>query len=230
MKAFGDLLVQSCPTQIKNVLIPNTRIKMEGAKFLKNLNDSSVPVCFFDPQYRGILDKMKYGNEGESRGRARANLKQMSSFIIKKFIKEIDRVLCKSGHLFLWIDKFHLCSGFDSWINQTELETVDMITWDKGKIGMGYRTRRQSEHLLVLQKKPRRAKGVWRVHDIPDVWREEVQKNSHTHSKPVRLQARLISAVTSRKDIVIDPASGSFSVLKACQLTGRNFLGCDIKG
>ena len=105
-----------------------------------------------------------------------------------------------------------------------------MITWDKGKIGMGYRTRRQSEHLLVLQKKPRRAKGVWRVHDIPDVWKEDVQKNSHTHSKPVQLQARLISAVTSKKDIVIDPAGGSFSVLKACQLAGRNFLGCDIKG
>lgn len=211
-------------------LVQNKRIKMEGITFLKILKDNSVPVCFFDPQYRGILDKMRYGNEGKKRGQARAMLKQMDGSTIKKFIKEIDRVLKKSGHLFLWIDKFHLCSGFNSWIDQTHLETVDMITWDKGKIGMGYRTRRQSEHLIVLQKKPRKAKGVWRLHNIPDVWKEEAQKNNHTHAKPVQLQAKLIEAVTLKKEIVIDPSSGSFSVLKACQLAGRNFLGCDIKG
>ena len=94
---------------------------------------------------------------------------------------------------------------------------------------MGYRTRRQSEYLIVLQKKPKRVKGIWHLHNIPDVWKEKVQRNSHTHSKPVQLQAKLIEAMTSKQNVVIDPASGSFSVLKACQLTGRNFLGCDIK-
>ena len=126
---------------------------MEGLAFLKMLKDSYASVCFFDPQYRGVLDKMKYGNEGKSRGKARASFKQMDNTIIKKFIKEIDRVLKPSGHLFLWIDKFHLCSGFNSWIHKSQLEIVDMITWDKEKIGMGYRTRRQSEHLIVFTKK-----------------------------------------------------------------------------
>ena len=132
MRALNNLLIQATDHKLNNILIPNTRIKMEGIQFLKMLNDTSVPVCFFDPQYRGILDKMKYGNEGKKRGRARASLKQMDDSTIKKFIKEIDRVLCSSGHLFLWIDKFHLCSGFDFWMDQTSLETVDMITWDKG--------------------------------------------------------------------------------------------------
>ena len=211
-------------------LVPNTRMKMEGLQFLNRLKDISVSTCFFDPQYRGILDKMKYGNEGKKRGKARASLKQMEASIIMNFIKEINRVLANSGHLFLWIDKFHLCSGFDFWLDETELETVDMITWDKDRIGMGYRTRRQSEHLIVLQKKPKRAKGVWKSHTIPDVWREKITEKKHTHSKPLELQARLITAVTSKGDWVIDPASGSFSVLKACQMTGRNFLGCDIRG
>ena len=217
---------------IKTQTLPsiNNRNKMEGLKFLNLLKDQSVALCFFDPQYRGILDKMKYGNEGKNRGKARANLKQMSVLNIIKFIKEINRILKASGHLFLWMDKFHLCSGFNHWIKNTELETVDMITWDKAKMGMGYRSRRQSEHLVVLQKKPRRAKGVWTVKNISDVWQEKVIDKKHTHSKPINLQAELIKAVTLKKDWVIDPASGSFSVLKACQLAGRNFLGCDIKG
>ena len=33
-----------------------------------------------------------------------------------------------------------------------------------------------------------------------------------------------------RRDIVIDPAAGSFSVMEACRHTGRRFLGCDING
>lgn len=47
-------------------------------------------------------------------------------------------------------------------------------------------------------------------------------------TKPIGLQEALIKAVTSPRDVVVDPAGGSFSVLKACARTGRNFLGCDI--
>ena len=85
-----------------------------------------------------------------------------------EFIKEIDRVLKDSGHLFLWVDKFHLCQGVLNWFTETKLNLVDMIVWDKGKIGMGYRTRRRSEYLIVLQKSPVRVKGCWNDHDIPD--------------------------------------------------------------
>ena len=217
------------PLRESSRLKANTRMKMEGLQFLKMLEDHSIPICFFDPQYRGILDKMKYGNEGKKRGQARTSLKQMDSSMIVQFIKEIDRILIKSGHLFLWMDKFHLCSGYEDWICKTNLETVDMITWDKDKMGMGYRTRRQSEYLIILQKKPKRVKGIWKMHNIPDVWREKIRDKSHTHSKPVKLQARLIEAISSQGDFVIDPASGSFSVLRACQMTGRTFLGCDIQ-
>lgn len=128
---------------------------------------------FFDPQYRGVLDKLKYGNEGKGRGKARCELEQMDEETIINFIEEIDRVLKNSGHLFLWVDKFHLCQGVLSWFVNTNLNLVDMIVWDKGKIGMGYRTRRKSEYLIVLQKSPVKAKGYWNDHAIPDVWEEK---------------------------------------------------------
>ena len=211
-------------------LVPDTRLKMDGLAFLAGLPANSMPAAFLDPQYRGVLDKMAYGNEGQSRERARVALPQMTEDHIARFVAGIDRCLMPSGHLFLWIDKFHLCTGIGSWLEGTALETVDLLTWDKQRMGMGYRTRRQAEYLVVLQKSPKRAKGVWAVHNIPDVWGEKVPRGGHAHRKPVGLQAELIAAVTGEGDIVIDPAAGSFSVMEACRRTGRRFLGCDING
>ena len=218
-----------------NLVLPkrlcfNKRLKMDGLKFLSKIPNEKIPVAFFDPQYRGVLDKLSYGNEGKQRGRARSSLPQMTEEVISKFIQSIDKTLIPSGHLFLWMDKFHLCTGFLNWLDGTNLDVVDMLTWDKGKFGMGYRTRRRSEYLIILQKAPRKAKGVWKLHNIPDVWLEEVSRNGFTHKKPVRLQGELIASVSNSGDVVIDPASGSFSVMESCKLQGRNFLGCDING
>ena len=187
-----------------------------------------MPICVFDPQYRGVLDKMQYGNEGVNRGRARSQLPQMDTETIGKFIAGIEAALIPSGHLLLWLVKFHLCSGIGPCIHGTKLEIVDLITWHKGRMGMGYRTRRSAEYALVLQKHPERAQGVWRRHDIPDVWTESAVRLRAVHSKPVGLQAALIEAVTDPGDVVVDPAAGSYSVLAAAQRAGRQFLGCDV--
>jgi site-specific DNA-methyltransferase (adenine-specific) len=93
---------------------------------------------------------------------------------------------------------------------------------------MGYRTRRKAEYLIIFQKSPKRAKGAWLVHDIPDVWLEKIKLN-HPHSKPVQLQSALINATTKEGDLVLDPASGGFSVFSACKILNRNFIGCDLE-
>lgn len=210
----------------------DSKQKMDGLTLLKKLESNSIPLVFFDPQYRSILDKQSYGNEGENRGKERSELPQMDNKTIKLFLKEIERVLIKSGHLMLWVDKYIVCSGIHSLMEGTELQLVDMITWNKKRMGMGYRSRRYSEHLVIFQKLPVRAKGVWRVHDIPDVWDEKIENGdkNHTHAKPVGLQKRLIKAVTNEGDIVVDPSAGGYSVLKSAVEMGRHFIGCDILG
>lgn len=210
---------------MKNLI--NKKLNIDGVELLKQIPDKSLKVTFFDPQYRGILDKLSYGNEGKSRGKDRSDLPQMSEDIIKTFLKEIERVLTPSGYLFLWVDKFHLVEGVNSWISNLNMEIVDLITWNKMKIGMGYRTRRKAEYLLVIQKLPKKAKSTWVLHNIPDVWDEKVVK-THTHSKPIELQKQLILATTNEGDLVCDPASGGFSVFEACKLTNRNFIGGDL--
>lgn len=206
----------------------NKKNLADGLELLADIEDSSVATAFFDPQYRGVLDKLKYGNEGQARGKARSELTQMDEDTIIKFINEINRVLKGSGHLFLWVDKFHLCQGVLDWFKETNLNLVDMIVWDKGKIGMGYRTRRKSEYLIVFQKSPVKAKACWTDHAIPDVWEEKTPK-THPHSKPIELQRRLIVATTVEGDVVLDPASGGFSVFEACKLLNRDFIGGDIE-
>ena len=209
----------------------NVRHRMDGLDLMATLADDSVPAVFFDPQYRGVLDKLAYGNEGKAQGRARASLVQMTEPVILQFLSEIARVLRPSGHLFLWTDKFHLCSGCTSWFTQFPLEVVDLVTWDKGRMGMGYRTRRRAEYLLVVQKWPCRVDDGWERSVVPDFWSERLPGvRRHAHQKPVGLQATLIEAVTEAGDLVIDPAAGSFSVMESALSVGRNFLGGDLDG
>lgn len=205
---------------------------MNGLNLLKKLGDNSVPLVFFDPQYRSVLDKLRYGNEGKGRQKARSQLPQMSEEIMNAFIRQMDRVLLPSGHLLLWLDKYMVCNSLKTLLDGCSLQTVDLITWNKGRMGMGCRTRHSCEYLVVLQKPPFRAKGVWTVHDIPDVWTEKIKKENknHVHTKPLELQKRLIEALTNLGDVVVDPASGGYSVLQACREANRNFLGCDLLG
>lgn len=211
----------------------NVRNKMCGLELLGTIDDNAIPLVFFDPQYRGVLDKLGYGNEGE-RQQGRAALPQMDNYTITAFMLEIDRVLKPRGHLMLWVDKFQLCMGsVHDWSAGTNISVVDLITWEKQKFGMGYRSRRTCEYLLVLQKEPLRAKDVWKDRGIRDVWSEGIEKEKrkvHPHVKPIGLIGRLINCVTNQGDVVVDPAAGSFTVMEAALSKNRMFLGADING
>ena len=208
----------------------NARLKMNGLSLLEKLPEASFSAAFLDPQYRGVLNKMSYGNEGESRGKARCQLEQMDDETIATFVFGISKALMPTGHLFLWMDKFELLNGFQSWLNFTDLDVVDLVNWDKGKMGMGYRSRRVTEYCVVAQKKPKKAKGVWKIHNIPDTWREKAPPGKHPHRKPINLQSELLTAVTNEGDIVLDPCAGDFTVMEAARMRQRNFLGCDLNG
>lgn len=43
----------------------NSKNKADGLDLLRSLKDKTIKTAFFDPQYRGVLDKLKYGNEGK---------------------------------------------------------------------------------------------------------------------------------------------------------------------
>jgi site-specific DNA-methyltransferase (adenine-specific) len=109
------------------------------------------------------------------------------------------------------------------------MQPVDLIAWDCLRIGMGKRSRRRGDYLIILQKPPIKAGATWRDHGISSRWPERVDRAVHPHIKPAELIARLIAAITMPDDLVVDPAAGSFVVMHAALELGRNFLGCDLK-
>jgi site-specific DNA-methyltransferase (adenine-specific) len=214
----------------------------DALDLLRALPTACAPLAFFDPQHRGVLDRLKFGNEGV-RQRGRAKLPAMSEAYIDACCRETARALAPAGYLMLWVDTFGLCEGHHlriaappEWLIERRdkfsadadiLKAVDLIAWDSLRIGMGKRSRRRGDYLLVLQKPPVSAR-TWRDHAIPSRWPEKVNRAAHPHIKPIGLISRLIAAVTEPGDLVVDPAAGSFVVMRAAKQLGRHFVGCDV--
>lgn len=213
---------ENCPAR-------NVRQRMSGYSLLRRLPDRCAALGILDPQYRAIMDRQAYGNEG-ARQKGRAALPQMHDSDICALVEEFERVLRPSGHLALWMDKFTLATcHYRAWLARTErLAVVDLITWNKLRPGMGRRSRNVAEFVVIVQKDPIRAKGVWTDHGIRDVWPEQQDRAIHPHAKPRQLTERLIRAVTRRGDLVVDPCAGGYGVLDACLESGRDFMGCDL--
>jgi site-specific DNA-methyltransferase (adenine-specific) len=197
----------------------------DALALLQSLPNSCTPLVFFDPQHRGVLDKLKYGNEG-SRQKGRAKLPAMTSGYIEACCRETVRVLAPSGYLMLWVDTFNLCEGFHLRIRDA-IQCVDLIAWDNLRQGQGSRSRHRGDYLLALQKKPIVARVTWRDRRITSRWPEKIDRNEHPHVKPIGLITRLIGALTYPGDLVVDSAAGSFVVMHAAHQLGRDFIGCD---
>lgn len=227
-------------SELLDTSLLNRKLIMDGLELLGKIPENTISACFADFQYRSQLDKLKYGNEGE-RQSERVKLPQMSDEIIISFIKDIRRVLKPSSHLFLWVDKFSVAEGIHGgWVQEvnrfheeSSLILVDMICWDKEAFGMGSRSRRTNEYLLVYQKHPKTTKN-WMDKSIRDTWREKISeprnKKLHPHRKPHGLTTRLLLSTTLENDVILDPCAGSFMIYDICKENNRNFIGCDISG
>ena len=42
----------------------NFKNRVDGLTLLHSILPNKIKTAFFDPQYRGVLDKLQYGNEG----------------------------------------------------------------------------------------------------------------------------------------------------------------------
>jgi site-specific DNA-methyltransferase (adenine-specific) len=197
----------------------------DALELLRSLADCSAAVVVFDPQHRSVLNYLRFGNEG-ARQIGRAALPAMTESYIDHSLREAARVIIPSGYVFLWVDTYRLCEGAHLRVADT-LKCVDAVSWDSLRMGMGKRSRRRGDYVLLLQRSPITAK-TWRDHGIPSRWPERVDRTRHPHIKPVGLLARLIGAVTKPGDLIIDPGAGSFITLEIAQRMGRRFIGCDL--
>jgi site-specific DNA-methyltransferase (adenine-specific) len=188
----------------------NVAQRGDALTLLQSLAAGCTPLVILDPQYRSNLNRLKLGNEG-ARQRGRCALPQMSEWYIDQCARESAR---QAHHKRI----------------EDVLPCVDLIAWDNLRTGMGHRTRHRGSYLLVLQRPPLVARATWPDRRIWDRWVERIirPKSQHPHIKPIGLIKRLIAATTQPGDLIIDPAAGSFVVMRATHELGREFLGCDL--
>ena len=205
----------------------------DALALLRTVPTASIKLSFWDPQYRQLLTKLSYGNEGMNRGQRRKNLPAMSPAYIASCDAEIRRIMAPSGYCCRWVDEFQLLNGL---FKIGGLEHVGVIHWNNGRAGMGKRIRPTGGSVVILQKPPigvRARKLAVRWKTLPmirGVHYEKIPfpKVAHPHRKPIGLIAEIILAVTEPGDIIIDPAAGSFVVMAAALGSNRHFLGTDI--
>jgi site-specific DNA-methyltransferase (adenine-specific) len=140
------------PSRFEPDLEGDAAQRRDALNLLCALSAGCAPLAFFDPQHRGVLDRLKFGNEG-SRQRGRARLPSMSDEYIDVYCREIARALAPGGYLMRWTDTFGLCEGHHHRVSKI-VKPVDLIAWDSLRIGMSERSRRRGDYLIVLQKPP----------------------------------------------------------------------------
>ncbi len=218
-------------------------------EIMKWIPDKSVNLVLTDPPYghnnnnngdlisrwEAALGKGDYIPERDNR--PIANDGKEANEIFEKFIQEVSRILTEDGCCCC------CCGGggpdpmFARWslIMDKYLSFKQMIVWDKGPMGMGWKYRRSYETILVASKKDKMAwydnskkieniirpgyKGIRKI--IPS-------KDQHPTQKPVNLMKHFIELHTKEGDIVIDPFLGSGTTAVACLSLNRHFIGIEL--
>jgi site-specific DNA-methyltransferase (adenine-specific) len=212
------------PSRFEPDLEGDAAQRRDALNLLCALSAGCAPLAFFDPQHRGVLDRLKFGNEG-SRQRGRTRLPSMSDEYIDAWCREIARawgISCAlDGHVWPMrgppsprqqdrqAGRPHRL-GFVAYMHEQAVAPARRLS-------------------ACLTEAPVTAR-TWRDHAIPSRWPEKVDQAVHPHIKPIGLISRLIAAVTEPGDLIIDPAAGSFVVMKAAKQLDRHFVGCDVLG
>jgi DNA modification methylase len=232
---------------MKRVIIgPAVLYLADCRKVLPEIRAESVPMIFTDPPYghnnnnngdlihrwEAALGRSKPGKSRPIKG----DDAEQSSKLVKHLFNEAARVLRRGSCCCC-------CGGgggpdpqfarWSLWMDEV-LFFDQMVIWDKGPIGMGWRYRRSYETVLVGHRRGGKMRWFDRSHRVENIIRPGSgikkiipQKHDHPTLKPIELPAHFIRLHTSRGDMVLDPFMGSGTTGVAAIELGRKFIGIE---
>lgn len=189
---------------------------------MRELKTASVDCVLTDPPY-----SINTKSDGQGKLNPWAD-RVNAAFWYREWIGECRRVLKPTGCLWSFLNWRSLVT-FQKASDDLCWPIESLLVWDKQWIGPGgQKGLRPSYEFVALW-----AKEDFGIDDrgIPDLQRFKWSSNKptgHPAEKPAPLIRWIIEICTKPDDLVIDIFSGSGTVGAVCQVTKRNFWGCEI--
>jgi site-specific DNA-methyltransferase (adenine-specific) len=189
---------------------------------MKDIPDGSIDMVCCDPPYT-TPTITAFG---------RTKVKNYADFSIQEsYIKclkaAFERILKPDAPMFMFCDEKYYPSIFKVFY---EWSSVQMIVWDKKKIGMGKPFRKRHELIVYANRGTmdyNRTEGITHYPTVMEY--SPVSKDKlHGAQKPVDLVGDLIKGFTQEGDTVLDCFMGSGTTGVACKGLRRKFIGIEL--
>lgn len=200
---------------------------------MREIPDASIDVVLTDPPYssgarreagRTVRTKVMTPTADAADWFGTDSLSTRGfAFLIRECALEWHRVLKPGGHVLCFID-WRMCATCSDAIESADLRPLNLIVWDKGRIGMGRHFRHQ--HELVLHFSNGDPVAAQR-RDVPNVIQAKPPSNQgsdHPTQKPLALLREMLSVVCPPGGRVLDPFAGSGGTGIAARSLDREFV------
>jgi len=222
----------------------------DSREVLAGIDPGSVDMIFTDPPYghnnnNGDLIQRREAALGlvpsaGSGPRPIANDGIEANDLVRWMFSEAARVLSKDSCCCCCC----CCGGgpdpqfarWSLWLDEV-MAFDQMVIWDKGKMGMGWKYRRSYETVLVSHRKggklrwfdtSRKVENIIRPGDY-GIRKIIPRASDHPTPKPVELARHFIGLHTEPGDLVLDPFMGGGSTAVAAARLGRRFIGIELE-
>lgn len=192
-------------------------------KIMKEIPDKSIDMIITDPPY----STPTITGFGRKQVKNVADLSIQETYM-KCLKEEFERILKDNAPIFVFCDDKYYPSIYRAFYNW---QSVQMIVWDKGKIGMGKPFRKRHELIVYANRETIDYNRTENITHYPTVLNYKVvteKEKVHPTQKPIELLEYLIKTYSNDGETVLDNCMGSGSTGVACINTNRNFIGIEL--
>ena len=190
---------------------------------MKDIPDGSIDMIIIDPPY----------STPTITGFGRKQVKNVADLSIQetymKCLKiEFERILKDNAPVFIFCDDKYYPSIYRAFYNW---QSVQMVVWDKGKIGMGKPFRKRHELIVYANRETVDYNRSEKITHYPTILNYKVvtkKEKVHPAQKPTELLEDLIVGFSNENDTILDCFMGSGSTGVACKNLNRNFIGIEL--
>ena len=190
---------------------------------MKDIPDKSIDLIIIDPPY----STPTITGFGRKQVKNVADLSIQETYM-KCLKEEFERILKDNSPIFVFCDDKYYPSIYRAFYNW---QSVQMIVWDKGKIGMGKPFRKRHELIVYANRETIDYNRTENITHYPTVLNYKIvteKEKVHPAQKPIKLLEDLILGFSNENDTVLDCFMGSGSTGVACVNTNRNFIGIEL--